>query len=143
MGKKVNLKRRKRFYMIVFMLLGVMVTVSLVLYALNNNINLYYTPSELSEAKAVNLQHLRIGGMVVKGSVHRMQNTLLVNFTVTDFKKSIPIRYEGVLPALFREGQGIVAEGSLEKSGVFIARQVLAKHDEKYMPPKIMQIKKR
>lgn len=135
----MNPKRRKRLYMIIIMITGVMITVSLALYALNNNINLYYTPSQITQEVLQQHRNMRIGGMVEKGSFHRIKNTLQVDFVVTDFTKQLAIQYNGILPALFREGQGIVAEGSFNESGVFVAKQILAKHDEKYMPPGIPQ----
>jgi cytochrome c-type biogenesis protein CcmE len=112
-----------------------MVAISLVIYALKNNINLYFTPSELS---AKNLQHkIRLGGVVKPQSFKRFKG-LELEFIVTDYKNEILVRYTGVLPDLFKEGQGVVVLGTLiltEKGYVFEAQQILAKHDEKYTPP--------
>lgn len=115
------------------MVTGVTLTVSLVLFALNKNINLYYTPSQLT-TQSYSLAHLRLGGLVKKQSIKRKTDSLTVAFTITDLSKDIPVQYSGILPSLFREGQGVVVEGRF-KNGLFQANQVLAKHDEKYMPP--------
>jgi cytochrome c-type biogenesis protein CcmE len=130
----LNRKRKMRLVMILGMITGVGITVSLVLFALNKNINVYYTPSQLTD----NLprHNLRIGGLVKKGSLHREPNSLRMIFTITDLHKDLTIHYDGIVPSLFREGQGVVVEGRFA-SGKFIASQVLAKHDEKYMPPGI------
>jgi cytochrome c-type biogenesis protein CcmE len=123
--------------MIMVMVVGVGITVSLVLFALNKNIDLYYTPSQLQVAKMPIGRSVRMGGLVKKNSVQRNSTNLTVHFVMTDFKSDISVTYEGVLPALFHEAQGVVVTGQFDSQGRFIATQVLAKHDEKYMPPRI------
>ena len=113
--------------------------IGLVLYALRQNISLFYSPSQISEGQAPINQHIRVGGMVEKGSLKRNQKSLDVVFIITDFNKKLTIHYQGILPDLFREGQGIVAEGVLTGNQQFNASEVLAKHDEKYMPPQVEQ----
>jgi len=126
---------QKRLVAVIFVVAGLGMAIGLILYALSNNINLFYTPTQLSEEKK--LPHvIRIGGMVVKNSVHRKED-LSVDFLMTDFNKTIKVNYKGILPDLFKEGQGVVALGKLETSGSFEASQILAKHDEKYMPPEV------
>ena len=127
--------RKKRIILISFFGLGVSLAVGLVLYALKQNINLYYTPSQIYSEKAPLHHELRLGGIVKKNTVHK--NKLHVNFIMTDGVSDVPVEYVGVLPNLFREGQGIVAEGQLQNNGLLKASEVLAKHDEKYMPPEV------
>ncbi len=126
--------RKRRLYFIICLTLGFGVASGLALYALRQNINLYFTPKQLSTHQFLNTQHFRLGGMVVKGSVKHGEN-LKVQFVLTDYQADCAVEYQGILPALFREGQGIVAEGHLNAAGVFIADQVLAKHDARYHPP--------
>lgn len=128
-------KRKHRFYIILFVVLGVSIAAALALYALKQNISLYFIPSQVVSANLPKNAHFRLGGMVVKHSVKHNKD-LNTTFVLTDFKKQIQVNYSGVLPTLFKEGQGIVAEGEL-KNGVFIADQVLAKHDENYKPPEL------
>ena len=113
------------------------------LYALNQNIDLFYTPSEIVEGKQGQRpqvgQRLRIGGMVVPGSVKRDQVTLAVSFDLVDTGPAVTVSYNGILPDLFREGQGIVATGTLTKNNHITADEVLAKHDEEYMPPELAE----
>lgn len=113
-----------------------MVAVALVLFALRDSIVFFHTPSDLAEKPIEVGQRFRLGGLVAAGSVKRGQGTK-VDFVVTDTLKNISVVYEGVLPDLFKEGQGVVAEGKLTPDGVFVADSVLAKHDEKYMPPEV------
>jgi cytochrome c-type biogenesis protein CcmE len=108
----------------------------LVLFAMRDSIVFFYAPSDLVEAKIAENQRFRLGGLVADGSVERGEGTK-VRFNVTDTINSVPVIYEGVLPDLFREGQGVVAEGRLDGSGTFMADSVLAKHDENYMPPEV------
>ena len=129
------IKRRRRLYFIVFLIAGISIAVGLSLFSLRQNINLYYTPVQVLEHKAPNGRVFRLGGMVVKGSVHRVPNTLRISFVLTDYHANIKVKYNGMLPSLFRVGQGIVAQGKLNLKGVFIADQVLAKHDSTYRPP--------
>lgn len=116
---------------------ALVVAVSLVLFALRQNINLYLTPQQVLKEHIKAGQEFRLGGLVKKGTVKRFGKNLNVEFILTDFHKTLMVDYRGVLPSLFREGQGIVAEGKLNKEGVFIADQVLAKHDADYHPPEI------
>ncbi len=116
-------------------LLGVTAAVSLTIYALGQNMNLYFTPAQIAAGQAPGNQVLRMGGMVKEGSFKRSPNSLKVQFTLTDFQYDVPVQYTGILPALFREGQGVVVQGKLIDHKVLVADQVLAKHDEKYMPP--------
>src|SRR4051812_26528246 len=109
------------------------IAAALVLNALNSNIALYATPSEVAAGKSPKGQAFRIGGLVKEGSVHR--DNLTVHFVVTDRAKDIPVAYTGILPDLFKEGKGAVVQGKLEADGKFTASEVLAKHDENYMPP--------
>ena len=133
----MNPTRKKRLLLIVAVLGGVGLAVGLALSALQENINLFYTPTQIAHGEAPRGQRIRAGGMVVKGSLQRSGDSLDVRFVVTDFSQSVPITYRGILPDLFREGQGIVALGTLNDQGVVVADQVLAKHDEKYMPPEV------
>ena len=113
-----------------------MLAVGLVLFALRDSIVFFHTPSDIAENPVTVGQRFRLGGLVAAGSVKRGDGTK-VGFIVTDTLKSIPVIYEGVLPDLFKEGQGVVAEGKLTAEGTFVADSVLAKHDEKYMPPEV------
>lgn len=113
-----------------------MLAVGLVLFALRDSIVFFHTPSDLAEKPIAAGQRFRLGGLVAAGSVKRGQGTK-VDFIVTDTLKTVPVVYEGVLPDLFKEGQGVVAEGKFDGGGVFIADSVLAKHDENYMPPEV------
>jgi cytochrome c-type biogenesis protein CcmE len=133
----VNPIRKKRLFIILAILAGVGIAVALALSALQQNINLFYTPTQIANGEAPQDTRIRAGGMVAEGSVKRTGDSLDVEFVVTDFAKSVTIRYHGILPDLFREGQGIVALGKLDGQGVLVADEVLAKHDEKYMPPEV------
>lgn len=130
-------KRKKRLYLVLSIVVGVGVAVGLTLYGLNQNINLFFSPTQIAQGEAPANQRMRAGGMVVDGSVKRDPNSLLVTFDLTDYQESITVQYSGILPDLFREGQGIVAQGEMNNSGVFVASEVLAKHDEQYMPPEV------
>lgn len=129
-------RRQRRGALILAALAVLGLAVGLVLVALRDTIVFFYTPSDIAERELQAGQRFRLGGLVLAGSVERGQGTD-VRFVVTDTKKTIPVTYRGVLPDLFREGQGVVAEGKLESSGVFHADAVLAKHDETYMPPEV------
>jgi len=111
--------------------------IGLVAFALRDNINLFYPPSDVVAGKAPVDRNIRLGGMVVEGSIERSDTSLTTEFWVTDYEASVAVRYTGILPDLFDEGQGVVAEGRLDETGVLIASQVLAKHDENYMPPEV------
>jgi cytochrome c-type biogenesis protein CcmE len=130
-------QRRRRLYWILAIIIACAAIVSLVLYALNQNINLFYTPTQVQRGEAPKNHTFRMGGLVEKGSVVRDEKTLSVQFVLTDLHSKMTVQYQGILPDLFREGQGIVAEGQLNAQGVFVADQVLAKHDENYMPPEV------
>jgi cytochrome c-type biogenesis protein CcmE len=125
--------RHKRALLIVAALVAIGVAALLILNALNSNIALYVTPSEVAAGKAPQGQAFRIGGMVKDGSLRR--DGLTVHFVITDLVKDIPVAYTGILPDLFKEGKGAVIQGRLDGNGQFIASEVLAKHDENYMPP--------
>src|SRR5450759_4706825 len=126
--------RQKRFVFIAVALVGVALAVGLVLYALRGNVNLYFTPTQVFNNEVPKGRSFRIGGLVEEGGVKREKDGLTVNFVITDTHKSIPVVYKGILPDLFKEGKGVVAQGTVE-NGVMRAEEVLAKHDENYMPP--------
>jgi len=136
--------RKKRLGLILLMVVGVAVGVGLALKSLDQNIMFFFTPSEVISGKAPRNKLFRMGGMVVEGSVNRPGDGLTVKFDLTDNEQRITVQYAGILPDLFREGQGIIANGKLNESGEFVAEEVLAKHDENYMPPELagMQSKK-
>ncbi|KZN12900.1 cytochrome c maturation protein CcmE [Marinomonas sp. TW1] len=129
--------RRKRLLFIVLIVSLLASALGLVLYALQQNINLFYSPAQIAAGEAPLETTIRAGGMVVEGSLARQPDSLTLAFNVTDFQHSLRIEYTGILPDLFREGQGVVALGKLRADGVFEASEVLAKHDEKYMPPEV------
>ncbi|MBV7388813.1 cytochrome c maturation protein CcmE [Pasteurellaceae bacterium TAE3-ERU1] len=140
----MNPRRKSRLKVVVFVLLGLSIAVGLMLFALRSNIDLFYTPSEViygkdnkPDAKPHPGQRLRVGGMVVEGSVQRDPNSLKVRFDLNDIGPAITVEYEGILPDLFREGQGIVAQGVLIDETTLKASEVLAKHDENYVPPEL------
>ena len=135
----MNPKRKKRLTLVLFLVIGAGLAVGLTLYALNQNINLFYSPAQINAGEAPVGSRIRAGGMVVEGSVKRDSNSLHVSFDLTDYDKTVTVEYTGILPDLFREGQGIVAQGSLDEQGVFQAVEVLAKHDETYMPPEVAE----
>jgi cytochrome c-type biogenesis protein CcmE len=129
--------RKQRRAILIGTCLGVLaLAVGLVLMALRDSIVFFYTPSEVAEKHLDTGQRFRLGGLVENGSLKRGEGTT-VSFVVTDKRATLPVTYTGVLPDLFREGQGVVAEGALTSEGVFHADSVLAKHDEKYMPPEV------
>ena len=111
--------------------------VGLVAYALRGNINLFYPPAEIAAGAAPTDRAIRVGGMVVDGSVKRAPGSLTTRFQVTDYSAVVEVRYTGILPDLFAEGEGVVASGQLQSDGSFVATEVLAKHDENYMPPEV------
>jgi len=131
-------RRQKRLALIATLVLGVGATVALALAALQQNINLFYTPTQIAAGEAPMHTRIRAGGLVQEGSLQRAPDSLAVQFAVTDGARSVMVRYQGILPDLFREGQGIVALGQLDPHGVLQADEVLAKHDENYMPPEAM-----
>src|ERR1700684_782889 len=135
--------RRKRLLVVLGILGGVGASVSLAVMASRENIMFYYDPSQVVAGKAPLAKRFRIGGMVVKGSVARKPGDLEVRFVLTDFAHQVPVEYTGVLAELIRQGQGIIAHGTLAPDGAFVADEVLAKHDEKYMPPEVAASLKR
>lgn len=139
----MNPRRQKRLVAVSSIIVVVGAAIGLMLYALNQNIDLFYTPSEIVEGKQGQRpqvgQRLRIGGMVVPGSVSRDQQTLAVKFDLTDTGPVVSVSFNGILPDLFREGQGIVATGTLVAPNEIRAEEVLAKHDEEYMPPELAE----
>ena len=125
--------RHQRAAVVLGVLGAVGAAVTLVLNAFNSNLVFFYTPAQIAAKEAPQGRTFRVGGLVQAGSVQR--DGVTVNFIVTDTLQAVPVRYEGVLPDLFKEGKGVVAQGQLGADGVFAAREVLAKHDENYMPP--------
>jgi cytochrome c-type biogenesis protein CcmE len=132
--------RHKRLAIAAGIVCAVGVAVALVLNAFQSNLVFFYSPSQVAQHEAPTGRSFRLGGLVEKGTLQR--DGLHVNFIVTDTAKSVPVRYDGILPDLFKEGKGVVAQGQLE-GGVFVAREVLAKHDENYMPPEAAEALKR
>jgi len=130
-------KRRNRMILIVLMLAGVGVAVGFALKAFNENLMFFYQPSQVIAGEAPAGRLIRVGGLVTNGSVERQPDGLTVQFLLTDNIETIRIQYTGILPDLFREGQGIIARGRLGEDRLFIAEEVLAKHDENYMPPEV------
>lgn len=132
-------RRKKRLLIVTIMLIGLSAATALALQAFNENMMFFYSPTEIKSGKAPQDHDFRLGGMVVVGSVRREENSLTVQFDLTDNNEIITVNYEGILPDLFREGQGIIARGQLNQDGVINAVEVLAKHDENYMPPEISE----
>lgn len=128
-------KRKQRLFVILGLITLAAIAVGLTLYALRSNINLFFSPTQIAAGEAPIERQIRAGGMVKQGSVSRSGETLDVTFVVTDYQDDLRITYSGILPDLFREGQGVVVIGQLDSEGVLRADQVLAKHDENYMPP--------
>ena len=129
--------RRKRMLSIVLVVSGVGIAAALILTAFEKNLMYFYSPSEVLAGEAPERRAFRLGGLVVEGSVLRSPQGLGVWFTLTDLAEERVVYYEGILPDLFREGQGIVAKGRFNDTGLFVAEEVLAKHDENYMPPEV------
>ena len=135
--------RHRRLMWIALGLLVIGVAVTLVLRAFNSNLVFFFTPTEVAENKAPMDRTFRIGGLVTAGSVKRQPDGLTVTFEVTDTAKTIPVTYTGILPDLFKEGKGVVAQGKVGQDGMFRAAEVLAKHDENYMPPEAAEALKK
>ena len=129
-------RRRQRLVLVGLIVVGCTIATGLTLLALRENINLFFSPSQIVDGTAPSNTTIRLGGMVVAGSIQRGDN-LGVTFVLTDLAEQVTVTYEGILPDLFREGQGIVTQGKLDSTGRFLAAQVLAKHDETYMPPEV------
>jgi cytochrome c-type biogenesis protein CcmE len=128
--------RQRRLTLVLGILAGVSIAGALALTAFRENVTFFFNPSEVAQGRVAEGEHFRLGGMVEKGSVQREAGSMEVRFVVTDFANQVRVSYSGVLPDLFREGQGVVANGRLS-NGTFVAEEVLAKHDEKYMPPQV------
>jgi cytochrome c-type biogenesis protein CcmE len=131
-------KRKQRLYLILILLAGLSAALGLTMMALKQNINLFFTPTQINSGEAPQNIAFRIGGMVLDKSVERSESDLSVNFIITDTAQNVPVTFTGILPDLFREGQGIVALGKLEGK-TFVASEVLAKHDENYMAPEVTE----
>lgn len=129
--------RKQRLILVLFIVFGAAIAATLITFALRENINLFYAPADIAAGKAPIDKQIRAGGMVLEGSVKRDDQSLRVEFVVTDYAAKVPVVYTGILPDLFGEGQGVVASGKLDASGTFQASEVLAKHDENYMPPEV------
>lgn len=129
--------RKQKLIALVVLLAILAFAVGLILYALRQNISLFYTPTQIALGKAPMARSIRVGGMVVPKSIKRGADALSVEFQLTDYEKTITVHYRGILPDLFREGQGIVALGKMIDNHQVLAQEVLAKHDENYMPPEV------
>ncbi len=129
--------RRQRLAIVLLIVAGTAVAAALLGYALRENINLFYPPSDIAAGKAPVGRDIRAGGMVLEGSIKRATDSLQVSFIVTDYQANVPVTYTGILPDLFSDGEGVVVSGQLDEAGLFHADQVLAKHDENYMPPEV------
>ncbi len=130
-------RKRRRLVLIAAGMLALSAAVALVLIAFEDNLVFFYSPSDLLAEKVPEGRALRLGGLVEDDSVKRLADGLTVEFRVTDLANTVPVTYRGILPDLFREGQGVIAEGRFGSDGVFVADEVLAKHDENYMPPEV------
>jgi cytochrome c-type biogenesis protein CcmE len=128
---------KKRLGIVFLIILGVGTAVTLALMAFNENVLYFFSPTQIVKGEAPINRVIRVGGMVNNGSVQRASDSLQVNFNVTDYEHTISVQYTGILPDLFREGQGIIAIGQMQADGSFKADEVLAKHDENYMPPEV------
>ncbi len=136
-------RKHRRLVFLVSGMLALGVAAGLVLSAFEENLVFFYTPSDLIEKDLPDGRRFRLGGLVEEGSVKRLDDGLTVEFVVTDLSATVPVSYKGLLPDIFDEGQGVVAEGVLSAGGVFIADSVLAKHDENYMPPEVAEALKK
>ncbi|HXY75544.1 MAG TPA: cytochrome c maturation protein CcmE [Steroidobacteraceae bacterium] len=129
--------RRRRMILVLGILAGVSIAGALALSAFRHNVTFFFNPTEVASGAVPRGERFRLGGMVAQGSLLRTPGSLEVHFVVTDFNHDVPVSYSSVLPDLFREGAGVVAHGRLRSDGTFVADEVLAKHDEKYMPPPV------
>ncbi len=143
MTRKPMTRKRRRLYFVVLLMATLGAAVGMVLWAFEDSIVYFYSPSDLAAKKQPPDRRFRIGGLVVEGSVKRDPDGLTVRFGVTDNAHTVKVSYRGVLPDLFREGQGVVAEGKLAGDGGFTADEVLARHDETYMPPEVAEALKK
>jgi cytochrome c-type biogenesis protein CcmE len=128
--------RHKRLLMVLGIIAGVSVAALLGFQAFKSNVMFFFDPSQIAAGEAPADERFRLGGMVEKGSIDKTPGTLDVNFLVTDFRHTVAVKYSGILPDLFREGQGVIAHGKMQ-GNTFVADEILAKHDEKYMPPEV------
>ena len=131
--------RQRRMWLIGLVVAGVAISAGLAFQAFQTNLLYFYDPTQVAAGEAPDNRSFRLGGMVADESVRREEGSLTVSFVVTDFNQNVDVSYTGVLPDLFREGQGVVARGTLNADGVFEAEEVLAKHDENYMPPEVAE----
>ncbi|MEC9097909.1 MAG: cytochrome c maturation protein CcmE [Pseudomonadota bacterium] len=140
------IKRKKRIYLISLFFITIATSIYLILWALRDNIVFFYSPTEIQQKisiKEINeMSKLRLGGMVKESSIKQL-NDGSINFIITDFNKEMIVFYKGIIPDLFKEEQGVIAEGSVNKEGMFIANSILAKHDENYMPPEVQSALKK
>jgi cytochrome c-type biogenesis protein CcmE len=136
-------RKRRRLYILLLFMMGIGTAAALTLTAFRDNLVFFYSPTEIVEKNAPRERNMRIGGLVEVGSVERAPGSTEVRFKVTDLQTNLTVVFNGALPDLFREGQGVVAQGQLGADGVFRAREVLAKHDENYMPPEVAESLKR
>ena len=136
----MNPIRKQRLYALIAILIGSLLATWLVVSALSENMNLFYSPTEIKEANLDQGTLIRAGGMVKAGSIIKSKDSLEVSFTVTDYQNDLLIKYEGILPDLFAENAGVVVRGNLTPEGNFLAIEVLAKHDENYMPPEVAKL---
>ena len=136
----MNPIRKQRIYALIAILIGSILAVGLVISALSKNLNLFYSPTDLLNNNLSPDTLIRAGGMVREGSIKRSSDSLNIAFTVTDFKNDLLINYSGILPDLFSEKAGVVVQGYLVSDGTFRAVEVLAKHDENYMPPEVAKL---
>lgn len=135
--------RQRRLGLVIGIVVGVSIAGTLALSAFRQNVTFFFDPSQVAAGQVPVGERFRLGGMVTNGTVQRAPGSLEVRFVVTDFAHDVPVSYSGVLPDLFREGAGVVAQGRLRADGTFVADEVLAKHDEKYMPPAVAKSLKR
>lgn len=136
----MNNIQKRRLYLFIWCALGVILAAAMILYALRQNINVFLTPSQVHVSQLKTNYHFRLGGVVKPRSVYHDKNNLDIHFIVTDFKNEILVRYNGILPDLFHDGKGVIAEGYVDEHGIFIASSVLAKHDETYSPIKVSKL---
>lgn len=135
--------RRRRMTLVIGIVAGVAIAGALALSAFRQNVTFFFDPSQVAAGQVPAGERFRLGGMVTQGSLHRAPGSLEIHFVVTDFSHQVPVSYTGVLPDLFREGAGVVAHGRMRADGTFVADEILAKHDEKYMPPDVARSLKR
>tara|TARA_A100001011_G_scaffold360844_1_gene408483 strand:+ start:318 stop:758 length:441 start_codon:yes stop_codon:yes gene_type:complete len=140
------IKRKKRIYLISLFFITIATSIYLILWALRDNIVFFYSPSEIQQKinlKEINeMSKLRLGGMVKESSIEQL-NDGSINFIITDFDREMVVFYKGIIPDLFKEQQGVIAEGSINNEGIFVANSILAKHDENYMPPEVQDALKK